>query len=112
MNIAIAAKDKDIKSRLDKKFDDANYFIIVNTKNKNEFNILSNPHKKVLEGKGILSAQFLINKGIDGVVFQECGDNAMKLFDCAGIKLFFEKNIYINEIIDKISGKIESNIDV
>lgn len=87
MKIAIAAAEKDLNKEINQTFGRAPMFAIYDTETK-ESVFLANEALSAAGGAGIKSSQFLVDKGVDVVICYRLGENAVKVLEGAGIKLY------------------------
>ncbi len=100
MKVAISAKQNNLDSEISSFFNNAEYFIIVDSENVSNYSVIKNPHSKQLAGSEIFGAQLLINCDVQALMTGKCTPNASRIFNAAGIK-----------VIEKIEGKVRGNIE-
>lgn len=87
MKIAVGATGRDMESNIDATFGRAPFFLIVDTKTKEEKVIVN----KVIDrpnGVGITVANIVEKEGIDAVITTDIGPLAFETFDQGGIKIY------------------------
>ncbi|MDW7669881.1 MAG: NifB/NifX family molybdenum-iron cluster-binding protein, partial [Bacillota bacterium] len=100
MRIAVPAKDKDLKSKVESVFGRTQFFIVVDVETK-EFDVVENEGVSASGGAGITAAQCVADSGADAVVTFQCGKNAADVLGAANIKIFKAEDVTVEEIIDK-----------
>jgi len=98
MKIAITSSGPEIKSEVDPRFGRCQYFIVYDTEN-NQFEVVENNNVRGMGGVGIQSAQMMADKDVKAVITGNCGPNAFRTMNAAGIQL-----------ITGASGTVESAI--
>jgi predicted Fe-Mo cluster-binding NifX family protein len=86
MIIAVTSSGPELKSEVDPRFGRSPYFIIYDTDN-NKFEAIENSNMRGMGGVGIQSAQMMADKGVQVVISGNCGPNAFRTMDAAGIQL-------------------------
>jgi len=86
MKIAITSSGPDLQNEVDPRFGRCPYFIIYDIDNDN-FEAIENSNVRGMGGVGIQSAQMMSDKGVQIVISGNCGPNAFRTIDAAGIKL-------------------------
>ncbi len=99
MKIAITATGNNLDANVDPRFGRAHYFIIVDTETL-EFKTIENPSIAAGGGAGVQSAQLISDEKAEYLLTGNCGPNAFKVFEAAGI------NVIVN-----ISGTVRSAIE-
>jgi len=84
MQIAIPTDGENTDAQINDRFGRCRRFLLVDATS-GEFTTLDNGQNAGSESPGIVSAQMLINHGVDAVIASSCGPNACKLFSAAGI---------------------------
>ncbi len=98
MKIAITSSGPEIKSEVDPRFGRCQYFIVYDTEN-NQFEVVENSNVCGMGGVGIQSAQMMADKDVKAIITGNCGPNAFRTMNAAGIQL-----------ITGVSGTVESVI--
>ncbi len=93
--ICITSQGKDLRADVDPKFGRARYFLIVDP-NTMEFEAIENPNIEAAHGAGIQTAQLVSSKNVEAILTGNCGPNAQRVLQSAGIK-----------VITNVSGKAE-----
>lgn len=86
MKIAITTDGKDLKSSLDPRFGRCPYFLLVDPETL-EYEAAPNPGAAAGGGAGIAAAQSLAGLGAGAVITGQCGPNAFRILDAAGVKI-------------------------
>ena len=87
MRIAVSSKGMDLSSQIDPRFGRCAYFLIVET-NDLSFEAFENENIALGGGAGIQSAQLVASKDTKVVITGNCGPNAVKTLEAAGVQLF------------------------
>lgn len=99
MFIAIASTGKELTSLVAESFGRSEYFIFFNTDGKN-YKALRNPFSGLLDGAGIQTAQFIIEKNVSAVITGNIGINSMKTLKSADVRIFICDNSVVRKVID------------
>lgn len=86
MIIAVTSSGPKLKSEIDPRFGRCPYFIIYDTDN-NKFEAIENSNMRGMGGVGVQSAQMMADKGVQVVISGNCGPNAFRTMNAAGIQL-------------------------
>jgi predicted Fe-Mo cluster-binding NifX family protein len=93
--ICFTSSGKDLEAGLDPKFGRAQYFLIFDTET-SELEVVENPNRDAVQGAGIQTAQFILNKDVRTIVTGRVGPNARNILESAHVHL-----------IEGAAGKIE-----
>lgn len=99
MKIAISSNGKDLSSQVDPRFGRCAYFLFIET-NDMRFEACSNENNAMGGGAGIQSAQFVASKGAQVVLTGNCGPNAVRTLNAAGIKLIAGQTGRVQESVE------------
>jgi len=115
MKIAVTSSGPELKSDIDPRFGRCQYFIIFDTENE-EFEAIENSNARGMGGVGIQSAQVMADKGVQVVISGNCGPNAFRTLEAAGIKLITGLNGTVESAIQEYrKGNLketdQSNVD-
>jgi len=99
MKIAISATGKDLNSNVDPRFGRCAYFIIVDPDTM-EYEAFENQSVMLGGGAGIQAAQFIASKGAEVVITGNCGPNAVRTLEAAGIKIITGYNGTVRQAIE------------
>ncbi len=99
MKIAITSTGENLDSNVDPRFGRARYFIIVDTETM-EYKAIENPSIAAGGGAGVQSAQLIADEKVEYLLTGNCGPNAFKVFEAAGI------NVIVN-----VSGTVRNAIN-
>jgi predicted Fe-Mo cluster-binding NifX family protein len=94
MKIALTSRGPTLDDEVEDHFGRGAYFLIVDL-NTIEVEAIRNPYLALSDGIGTKSAQLVAAKGVPVVLTGNCGPNAIKIFDSAGIT-----------VMTGISGKV------
>ncbi len=87
MKIAVSSTGSDIDSQVDSRFGRCSYFIIYDTETE-KIESIKNEGSGAMGGAGVLSAQTIINKGIDILITGNVGPNAFHTLTAGGVKIY------------------------
>ena len=87
MKIAVTSTRKTLDSRVDQRFGRTAYFIAVDTETM-DFSVIENENVAAAGGAGISSAKAVIDAGAEAVLTGNCGPNAERTLNAAGVKLY------------------------
>lgn len=89
MKIAITSTGETLDSQVDPRFGRAQYFIIVETETM-DHSVVENASIAAAGGAGISAAKAAADTGVEAVLTGNCGPNAQRTLDAAGITLYTE----------------------
>ncbi len=98
MKISVTSSGTELKSEVDPRFGRCLFFIIYDTDN-DQFEAIENSNIRGMGGVGIQSAQMMADKDVQVIITGNCGPNAFRTINAAGIQL-----------ISGVSGTVESAI--
>lgn len=108
MKIAISSTGTDLSAQVDPRFGRCQYFIIVDPDTM-EFEALANSSATSGSGAGIATSQFVVSKGVGAVLTGNCGPNAFRVLEAAGIKVMTGVSGAVQDAVDGYkSGKYEA----
>jgi predicted Fe-Mo cluster-binding NifX family protein len=87
MKIAVTSIKETLDSQVDARFGRAACFIVVDTETMN-FSAIENESVAAAGGAGISSAKVVIDAGAEAVLTGNCGPNAERTLNAAGVKLY------------------------
>jgi predicted Fe-Mo cluster-binding NifX family protein len=85
MLIALSASSPDLEGSVDPHFGRCPFILIVDS-DRLTFEALANPHLAA-SGAGIQTAQLVVSKGAKAVLTGNCGPNASRVLDAAGVRV-------------------------
>lgn len=108
MKVAIAAKDKTLRSHVDDHFGRCPFFILVDPESMG-FETIENPGHKEKDAAGIQSCELLISKGVDAVVVKNIGHNSVETLSGASITIYVVTSGTVLNVIEKLKkGELTS----
>jgi len=111
MKIAVSASGEGLDASIDPRFGRCAYFIVLDLENMN-FEAFSNENIALGGGAGIQSAQFIASKGAEIVITGNCGPNAVKTLNAAGVKIIVGQSGTVREAVEKFkSGALNPTTD-
>ena len=99
MKIGISATGPSLEAQVEPRFGRCPYFLIVDSTTL-AFEAVENPSQASVGGAGIQSAQLMSEKGVSTVLTGNCGPNAARTFDAAGI-----------EVVTGVSGPVRQALE-
>lgn len=99
MKIAVSSTGKDLDSQIDPRFGRCAYFIIVDSDDMS-FEVFDNENIALGGGAGIQSAQFVASKGAEVVITGNCGPNAVRTLNAAGIQVIVGQNGTVRQAVE------------
>ena len=90
MKILITSSGHDLNSTVDMRFARAPYFIIVDSENPDNPEIINNPFTGTPSGAGIVAARFVVEKGVNAVISGAFGPNSSMILNSAGVQMIQE----------------------
>jgi len=102
--ICITSKGKDLSAEVDPRFGRARYFLIVDP-NSMEFEVIENPNVDAAHGAGIQTAQSVTSKDVGAVLTGDCGPNAQRVLQSAGIKVLTGISGNVEEALSKFKSE-------
>jgi predicted Fe-Mo cluster-binding NifX family protein len=99
MRIAFTSKEDHLFSKIDPVLESANFFLILDPENLNEYECVLNPYVGKGKAAEINCARFLVQQKIDTLVTGRCGKIAYQYLKSADIK-----------IMDGVSGNVLTSL--
>jgi len=99
MKIAITSNGPDLKSQVDPRFGRCAYFILIDT-DSDKIEALENSGAQGMGGVGIQSGQIMADREVKVILTGNCGPNAFRTLQAAGI-----------EVITGITGTVQEALD-
>ncbi|MDZ7698557.1 MAG: NifB/NifX family molybdenum-iron cluster-binding protein [Deltaproteobacteria bacterium] len=110
MKIAVSSSGNTLDDMVDPRFGRCAYFVIVETDDMS-YEAFDNESVSLGGGAGIQAAQFVANKGVQGVVTGNCGPNAVQTLSASHIKIYVGQSGTVREVIERFkNGEIESTL--
>jgi len=110
MKIAVTAKGKTLDDTVDPRFGRAPCFLIVDTETM-DFTVVENPNVAAGGGAGIQSAQLMAEHGVKTVLTGNCGPNAYRTLNAAGIDVIVGVNGVIRNAVAQFKAGALKSID-
>jgi predicted Fe-Mo cluster-binding NifX family protein len=106
MKIAVTSTGETLDCQVDPRFGRANCFIIIETETM-DHSVIENGSAAVTDGAGISAARTVADTGAEAVLTGNCGPNAQRTLDAAGIKLYTNVTGTVAEAVERFkSGKL------
>ena len=102
MKIAITTTGKDLDSPVDPRFGRARYFLIVDQGGTLLEAVDNSSNVNAMGGAGIQAAKVLADRRVDVLMTGNCGPNAFKTLNAAGIKVAIEQSGTVREALDRL----------
>jgi predicted Fe-Mo cluster-binding NifX family protein len=103
MKICITSQGETLESQVDPRFGRCAYFIIVDPETL-DFEVVSNEAAGMSGGAGIQSAQLVSEKGVEAVITGNCGPNAFRTLNAAGIKVYTGAGGVVKDAVERYKG--------
>lgn len=103
MRIAITAKGQTLDHAVDPRFGRCPYFIVVDTETM-ATEAIENPNTSLGGGAGIQSAQVMAEKNVEAVLTGNCGPNAYRTLDAAGIRVVVDLAGTVRDAVEQFKG--------
>jgi len=100
MKVAISSSGKDLNAAIDPRFGRCAYFMLVEAGDMS-FEAFDNENITLGGGAGIQSAQFVASKGVEAVITGNCGPNAVRTLNAAGVKVIVGQSGTVREVVEK-----------
>jgi len=84
--ICITSRGKDLGSEIDPRFGRASYFLLIDPETM-DLEVIENPNIEASHGAGTQTAQLIAGKNVKAVLTGNCGPNAERVLQAAGIKV-------------------------
>jgi predicted Fe-Mo cluster-binding NifX family protein len=110
MKIAISANGNTLESIMDQHFGRAAYLIVADSETM-KFEAINNAAAAATGGAGIISAQTVVDRGVETVITGNVGPNAMSVLNAAGIPIFRGAAVSIQQNIENLKKEILKKID-
>jgi len=108
MKICVTSQGNNLDSPVDPRFGRCQFFIIVGTDTM-EYKTLENINITAGGGAGIQSAQLMSQNDVKVVLTGNCGPNAFRVFEDAGIRIIAGVGGIVREAIEKFkSGELQA----
>jgi predicted Fe-Mo cluster-binding NifX family protein len=106
MKIAITSTGETLDSQVDPRFGRAQRFIIIDTETM-DYTVVENASIAAAGGAGISAGKAVADTGAEAVLTGNCGPNAQRTLDAAGIKLYTEVKGTVAEAVELFkNGKL------
>jgi predicted Fe-Mo cluster-binding NifX family protein len=103
MKIAITATGETMDSPVDQRFGRAAYFVVVDTETM-DFAVIDNENVAAAGGAGISSAKAVVDAGAEAVLTGNCGPNAQRTLNAAGVRLYTGVTGKVAEAVELFKG--------
>jgi predicted Fe-Mo cluster-binding NifX family protein len=103
MKVAVTAVGNDLDAEVDPRFGRAPYFVIVETDDMS-FEALANEAADASGGAGPAAAQAVADAGAQAVLTGNCGPNAHRTLEAAGIKVHIGATGTVREAVERYLG--------
>jgi predicted Fe-Mo cluster-binding NifX family protein len=109
MKICITASGDSLESEVDPRFGRCAYFIIVDPGTL-DFEAAPNEVAGMSGGAGIQAAQFVSEKGVEAVITGNCGPNAFRTLNAAGINVYTGASGMVKDAVERYKrGEFDSS---
>jgi predicted Fe-Mo cluster-binding NifX family protein len=109
MKICITSQGETLESEVDPRFGRCAYFFIVDPESL-EFGATTNELAAMSGDAGIQAAQFVSDKGVEAVITDNCGHNAFRTLNAAGIKVNTRAGGMVKDAVERYKcGEFDSS---
>lgn len=106
MKIAITSLGPTLNAEVDPRFGRAHYLLIVNTDTL-DVEAIENPNVAAGGGAGVQTAQIVVSKAAQAVLTGNCGPNAYRTLEAAGIAVYAGLSGVVREAVEAFNqGKL------
>lgn len=109
MKIAITSSGPTLESSVAPRFGRCGYFLIVDPQTM-EYEAVENSNATLGGGAGIQSAQLLSRSGADTVLTGNCGPNAFRTLEAAGIQVIVGVSGSIQEAVEQYKAGVHTAV--
>ncbi len=107
MRIAFTATGTTLGDELEPRFGRAPYFLLVDTETR-AVEAVPNPGRNARGGAGIQSAQLVADRGAGAVLTGNCGPNAFRTLQAAGIEVIVGLSGVVGDLLESfLAGELE-----
>jgi predicted Fe-Mo cluster-binding NifX family protein len=110
MKIVVTATGNTLDSKLDPRFGRTDYFIVVDA-DTFEFEAVNNAAASASGGAGIVSAQAVVEKGVQAVITGNVGPNALSVLQAAKIMIYKGQAVSVRENIELFKANALATLD-
>ena len=103
MIIAVSASGPSMDDQVDARFGRCRFFLIINTDTM-DFEAMENPNMSLGGGAGIQSAQMMAERGVVTVLTGNCGPNAFRVFESAGISVVTGASGTVRQAVEQFNA--------
>jgi len=108
MKVAITSRGTTLEDQVDPRFGRCAHFVIVETDDMS-FDAVENSNAAAGGGAGIQAAQLVADKGVSAVLTGNCGPNAFRTLEAAGIEVVTEASGTVREAAEQYkAGKLSA----
>jgi predicted Fe-Mo cluster-binding NifX family protein len=103
MKIAVTATGTDVNSAMDPRFGRAQYILILNEDGSLEEAVDNSAGVGAMRGAGIQAGKLLADRKVDVLITGNCGPNAFKTLQAAGIKVVVEQSGSVKDAVERLN---------
>ncbi len=103
MKIAVTATGPNLEANIDPRFGRCGYFLFVETDDLT-FEAVENPNISIGGGAGIQSAQLIAEKGAKAVLTGNCGPNAYRTLEAAGVQVIIGTSGTVKDAVEQFKA--------
>jgi predicted Fe-Mo cluster-binding NifX family protein len=109
MKVCVTSRGDNLDSEVDPRFGRCGFFILVEPDSM-KFTAFPNEMAAMSGGAGIQAGQFMAQKGVETVITGNCGPNAFRTLEAAGIEVFTGASGTIRDAIEAYkNGTLDSS---
>jgi predicted Fe-Mo cluster-binding NifX family protein len=102
IKVCVTALGDSLESEIDPKFGRAAYLIFTDIQMQN-MEAVKNPYLEQAHGVGVQTAQLVAGKGVQAVFTGDCGPNARRVLEAAGIQIMTGSSGVVKQVLQKIN---------
>lgn len=107
MKVAITSVGLNLDANVDPRFGRAQHILIIDTETM-DLEAIENPNVAAGGGAGIQTAQMVAERGVEAVLTGNCGPNAFRTLDAAGIKVYAGASGTVRQVLEALkNGEIQ-----
>lgn len=110
MKIAVTSTGEALDSQVNPRFGRANCFIIIETETM-EHSVIENTSAAASGGAGTSATRIVADTGAEAVLTGNCGPNAQRALDAAGVKLYTDVTGTVAEAVERFKNGTLTSAD-
>jgi predicted Fe-Mo cluster-binding NifX family protein len=103
VRIAVTSTGKDADAEMDPRFGRAQYIVVLDQSGTVLEVVDNSANVNAMRGAGIQAAKIMSDKKVDVLITGNCGPNAFRALDAAGIKVVVEQSGTVKEVVGRLN---------